>query len=267
MHYESYYGISNDVSDRTAVPFYRGHTFCLTGSDFHLSSMHAKRYNPLTLDIILTIIHRGILQFINPPKHLIQKHSQRFNLPHKRHVQPRRYRPNPQWCIRRQVLRRHDLGRILLCDEYSADGVSFPRFGNFIIILVGDRVIIVFGGCFCEFSHDFGRSTACEDELYFHFIGRHGNGWSFVLWKLIVIHHQSPLQPPHLLLRTMHQNNIPRVHRRDKISILHEIHMCRKTNIIHQSIQWLSSTFHRDHLFGLAHDFFGQSVFHGISSD
>lgn len=69
--------------------------------------------------------------------------------------------------------------------------------------------------------------------------------------------HQRTLQPPHLFLRPMNQNNIPRFDFRDEISILDEIDMRRKTDVIHQAIQGLTSTFKSDHLFGLGHDFFG----------
>lgn len=87
------------------------------------------------------------------------------------------------------------------------------------------------------------------------------------LRKLVVLHHERPLEPAHLLLGPVDQYDIPRVDVGYEVAILDEVHMGAETDVVHEAVERLPPTLHRDDLLRLAHDLLRQGVLDGVARD
>mmetsp|Transcript_1295 Transcript_1295/g.2845 ORF Transcript_1295/g.2845 Transcript_1295/m.2845 type:complete len:237 (-) Transcript_1295:1021-1731(-) len=127
----------------------------------------------------------------------------------------------------------------------------------------GGRLILLFG----QTSHHLGGTTARKAQFDFLQIGWHGNGGTFGFGPCFVLEHESGFEASHFVFLAMYQDNMFGSHFLNKGPILHKIHVRRKTHVIHQTIQGLTSSFQCDNFLGLCHDFLGQGMFDGISGN
>ena len=87
------------------------------------------------------------------------------------------------------------------------------------------------------------------------------------LLKLPILQHQRTLQPSHLIFLAVDENNVFWVHFTNEISVLHEVNVRRKADVVHEAIKRLATSLHGYDFLWLEHDLLSQCILDSVTGN